>query len=274
MSENPSKRQTESFTLFYTPVWGAVVGVVMTSGLAESWGDGELMLLGVLLFAGSALGPFLWPAREDRAVPFHRRYAFKILVWVTLFSFLANYFCTAYFYEVLHAHYGFATRINLNDVPLFLYFLTVTYFSTYVVLINVGWRVAKQLLWPTSRLLFGLAIVLLPYAVAGLESALNANPWMGALYCFDDLSFALWFGTLSYGTWFAVVMPFWVTLDETPGRSMPLGQVVRSALAGTMLILCVNEVLAHAVAPQVTRVAVGHVGLRDYGESCLLDTRP
>jgi hypothetical protein len=269
LSENPGKRAVERFTLFYTPVWGAVLGVVMTTGVAESWGDLELMLLGLALFAGAAVGPFLWPAREDRGLRLHRRYAFKIVLWVTLFSFLANYFGTAYFYEVLHAHYGFATRIHLNDVPLFLYFTTVAYFSTYVVLLNIGWRVGKTLLRPRSRLLFALFCACLPYVVAGLESALNANPWMGALYCFDDLPFALWFGTLSYGTWLVIVMPFLITLDETPDGSASLRRVASSALASTMLILCANEVLARAVAPHVTHVAVGHVGLRDYGESCL-----
>jgi len=264
LATHPGKRAAERFYLAYTPVWGAITGVVMLTGLAERWHDRGLMALGVVLFAG-ALYPLLRPAPEERGIPLRRRYAFKLLLWLTIYSFLANFFGTSFFYEALHAHYGFDTHINVNGVPVFLGFMTVVYFSTYVVLINVGWRIARDRLMPRSKLAGWAFAVALPFAVAGLESALNANPWMGRLYCFDDRTLALTFGTFAYGTWLAIAMPFWVTLDERPGDDVPLRRVVIGSLAAAALLYADAQALERFVAPHFTQVAWGHVGLSDFG---------
>ncbi|MCA9771831.1 MAG: hypothetical protein KC466_05445 [Myxococcales bacterium] len=269
LASNPAKRATERFHLFYAPVWGVAVGAVMMTGIAERWGDAELLTFSLVIFAGSAFGPFVWAAPTDRGRPLTERYAFKILVWVSIFSILGNYFGTAFFYEVLHAHYGFQTQWNWNHVPLPLYLLTVAYFSTYVVLVNIGWRLARDWVRPRAPALFWPAAVAAPFVVAGLESALNANPWMRGLYCFDEPVFALSFGTLAYGLQFLIAMPFWIGLDETPGKSQPVGRVVVGALAAYMMIFAANEFLKECVAPNFTVVAHGHVGLRDYAGSCL-----
>jgi hypothetical protein len=101
----------------------------------------------------------------------------------------------------------------------------------------------------------GYAVV--PFAVAGLETALNANPFMGSLFCFDDMALMMWFGTLSYGSCFLFTMPVWVAIDEQPGTRTPLWRVVVWTLAAVMMIVIVFEGLRH------------HVGLGDFEGSCL-----
>lgn len=269
-ADTPGKRALERFYLWFTPCWGGVVGLVMLTGLAERWGDLELMLLGLALCGATLFGPLLVGPRDPASRGAVRQATLRIGLGITVFSLLMNYFGTRYFYEVLHAHYGFHTQLNLNHVPLFLYLITVPYFATYFALLNLGWRVVRRTLAGRNRWLRVPAIGLVPFAVALLESVLNANPFMARLYCFDDLSFALWFGTLLYGLWFVMVMPFWLNWCESDDGRPGLKTVLVSALAATMLCVIVGEVLKHAVAPHVTTVRHGQVGLRDYGpRSCL-----
>jgi cycloeucalenol cycloisomerase len=273
-SENPGKRAAERWYLIYTPIWGALAGLVMVAGLGlhwsqQSWGDLAFLLFGVALWLGVLLGGYWLRAPEDAGRPWWRLYHTKFQIWMFLFAFLGNYF-TEYFYEVLHMQYGFETRWNLNQVPFFLYPLTVAYFSTYGTLINVFRRVIESSLPPaTPGWLRRVAFLPACFAVAGLETLLNANPWMKSLFCFDDMSFMLWFGTLLYGLWFAVTSPLWFGIDEEPGRDTPLRQVWLTALAGFMLVICVNEAVRNWVAPQVTVVRRGAIGLDNFGSSCL-----
>jgi len=274
LSRNPGKRAAERWYLIYTPLWGALAGAVMIAGLGVRWrdharGDLAFFLFGLTLWAGVLAGGYLWRAPEDAGRPWHRLYHTKFQIWMFVFAFLGNYF-TQYFYEVLHMQYGFRTRWNLNHVPFFLYMVTVAYFTTYGVLINVFRRaIESSLPAATPRWLRRLAFLPACFAVAGLETVLNANPWTRSLFCFDDMPFMLWFGTLMYGLWFAVTSPLWFDIDEKRGVDTPLRQVWLTALAGFMLVICVNEGIRSWVAPHFTVVRRGAVGLDNFGTSCL-----
>jgi cycloeucalenol cycloisomerase len=269
MSANPGKRAAERYYLAYTPVWGAVSGLVMLTGASERWGDGPFLGYGVALWLGVLVPPFLLRAPEDRRKPILALYHTKFQVWMFLFAFFGNYW-TKYFYEVLHMHYGFATAWNVNHVPFFLYFVTVAYFTTYGTLLNIGWRAARSALAGRPAWLRRLAIAPVCFAVAGLETALNANPYMEHLFCYDDLGFMLWFGTLMYGTWFLVTLPFWFPIDEERGAVTSWRDVLVGFLAAFMLVICANEFFKHVIAPHVTTVREGAIGLRDFGTSCLV----
>jgi cycloeucalenol cycloisomerase len=273
-SENPGKRAAERWYLLYTPIWGGASALVMTTGLGvhwsrQAWGDVAFFLFGLLAWLGVVVGGYLLRAPEDAGRPWYRIYHTKFQLWMFVFAFLGNYW-SEYFYEVLHMQYGFETTWNLNDVPFFLYMLTVAYFSTYGTLINVFRRLVVSLL-PASAPGWMRACAYVPvcFVVAGLETALNANPWMESLFCYDDLPFVLWFGTLMYGTWFVVTAPLWFPIDEGRGVDTPLRGVWVSALAGFMLVIVVNEGIRELVAPLVTEVRHGAIGLDNFGSSCL-----
>ena len=274
LSANPGKRAAERWYLIYTPIWGAVAGLVMTTGLAKAWsrspwGDLAFLVQGVGLWLGGLAGGYLFRAPEDAGRPWWRLYHTKFQLWMFVFAFLGNYW-SEYFYEVLHMQYGFRTRWNLHHVPFFLYPMTVAYFTTYGTLINMFRRRAAA--WvPAGAPGWTRTAVYLPvcFVVAGLETVLNANPFMRGLFCYDDLPFMLWFGTLVYGLWFVVASPLWFPIDEAPGEDTPLGRVAQSALAGFMLVLLVNEVVRSGVAPYVTTVRRGAIGLDNFGTSCL-----
>jgi hypothetical protein len=272
--ENPGKRAAERWYLIYTPIWGALAGLVMVAGIGvhwsrQPWGDLAFFLFGLAVWMGVLVGGYCFRAPEDAGRPWWRLYHTKFQIWMFVFAFLGNYF-TEYFYEVLHMQYGFETRWNLNHVPFFLYMLTVAYFSTYGTLIN-GFRRVTQSSLPaaTPRWLRRIAFLPACFVVAGLETLFNANPWMKSLFCYDDMPFMLWFGTLVYGLWFAVTSPLWFGIDEDRRTDTSLRHVWLSALAGFMLVICVNELIRDWVAPHFTVVRRGAIGLDNFGSSCL-----
>lgn len=271
---HPGKAAAERWYLLFTPIWGVTVGAVMTTGLAGAWsrapwGDLAYMSLGAGLWIALVIGGLVRAPASERARPLLRRAHLKVQAWMLIFAFLGNYY-TEYFYEILHMHYGFGTGWNLHGVPFFLYPLTAVYFTTYSTLLNVARRgLARALPSTTPRWIRRGAYLPLCFVVAGLETLLNANPWIRGLFCYDDLPFALSFGTLMYGLWFMVTAPLWFSIDEEPGDDTSMRTAIVGALAGFMLVLCVNEAIREGVAPRFTEVRRGQVGLDDRAGSCL-----
>jgi cycloeucalenol cycloisomerase len=251
--------------LAYTPVWGAACGVMMLGGFVEKWGDGPLCALGFGLWFVLLAAGFAFRAPEDRGRPFHQLYHVKLSAFMAVFAFLANYFGTRYFYEVLDMHYGFRTTWNLNDVPLFLYPLIAVYFTTYAVLLDVALAAAAAVGIGRAS-----ALVLTSLALAAVETSLHSNPWMRASFCYGSLRVALVLGTAMYGLSFVIAGPLWHRIDERPGECTPLSHVLASVFAAFMMILCADEVFANVIAPRFTVVVPGRVGIPGkQGPSCL-----
>lgn len=268
-AEHPGKRATERVWLWYTPVWGSAAAIVMMGGLANHWGDWELTLFSLVLGVGAVVAPILLRPEEERALPWFRSTAFKMGMSVTGFALLLNYSQTAFFFDVLHMHYGFDTTWNVRQTPVGLYLLTIAYFSTYAVLCMMAYRMARSLVVGASPWIKWPVVAMAPFGVAFLETALNANPFMSHLFCYDDIGFALSFGTLAYGTAFCFALPAWMSIDERPGASVGMRVIVVGFLAAVYAQLLVLDVLRYHVAPHFTEVQHGAVGFRDFDTSCL-----
>jgi cycloeucalenol cycloisomerase len=259
-SESPGKRAAQRVYLAFTPIWGGVCGVVMLGGLADRWGDGPLLALGFGLWAALLAAGFAFRAPEDRGRPAHRLYHAKLSLFVGLFAFLANGFGTRYFYEVLDMHYGFHVSFYWNDVPVFLYPLTAVYFTTYAALFDLAVNAAERRGLPRAP-----AVVASALGLAMLETGLNANPWMKGTFCYGSLGFALTFGTAMYGSHFVFAGPLWRRI----GEETRLREVVVSAMAAMMMVLCADEGWAR-LAMRFTTVVPGRVGIPGkQGASCL-----
>ncbi len=263
------KQRTEKIWLLYTPVWGALSGLTMLSGAAAHWQDVALLSFGVLLGGGAVLLPLLFPAREERSVPIVQRASFKLVLSVVGFAFLYNYTQTPFFFDVLHMHYGFQSTLNIRNNPLFLYFLTIAYFATYCALGLWVLRFVRARTSTAPRPLRVVAVALVPFVIAFLETALNANPFMASLFCYDDTELVLGFGSFAYGLAFVFALPVWFAIDETPERSMPLWHVGVAVCGAVYLDSLSLDVLRYHVAPHLTKVVENANGLRDFGTSCL-----
>jgi hypothetical protein len=274
LAEHPGKRATELFWLKYTPVWGAISAAVMLGGFAERWGDLECMIYGVGLGLGAMVGPLVFRAPEERGRPLRETAAFKMVVSVTGLAFGLNYSQTPFFWDVLHMHYGFGARITIQNNPVFLYFVSVAYFATYAVLCAMAFRALRAAFAGKSELLAASAYLVAPMSMALLETVLNANPFMKSLFCYDDMPFMLWFGTLAYGVAFVYALPMWMAIDEVPGKSVSAGAVVVFLFAALYADVLTLDALRYHVAPHFTTVVEGANGLRDFGTSCLEPIAP
>jgi cycloeucalenol cycloisomerase len=253
-AENDAKAAVERAWLAYTPVWGAITGVIMLGGFAEAWGDVPLMVFGVVLSLGSLLAPYVNMPPSERARPLLERSSTRMSLAIVILAFGLNYFQTPYFFDVLHMRYGFHATWTLDRNPLFLYLVTVPYFATYAVLACVAMRAVRGYAarWPTPLRIAAVSIV--PFALAFLETVLNANPWMTSLFCYDDLPLMLWFGTLCYGVSFVVALPTWLAIDEGPRDRTPLVRVAALTLLAVALDTAALYVLREHVAPHLTDV--------------------
>jgi hypothetical protein len=274
LSSHPGKRRTERYWLWYTPVWGAVTAIVMLLGAGDHWGDLELIGMAVVLAAGALIGPIVLRPASEKAIPIHRRAAFKLGVSVTGFAFFLNYSQTPFFFDVLHMHYGFRTVINIRNNPVALYILTIPYFATYCALCLVAYRWVKGALGGAPPVVRYLGIALTPFAVAFLETALNANPFTRRLFCYDDMRLALWFGTFAYGTAFCLALPVWLYVDDHPGADVKVWNVLVAVAAAVYVDSILLDLYRYHLAPHFTTVVEGAVGLRDYAGSCLLPPAP
>jgi hypothetical protein len=274
LSSHPGKRATERYWLLYTPVWGAVIGIAMLSGAADRWGDLELITMAVVLAAGALLGPIALRPAAERTRPIHHSAAFKLGASVTGFAFLLNYSQTPFFYDVLHMHYGFLTDVTIRNNPVALYILTIPYFATYCALCLVAYRWVARTLRRAPRLVRYAGLAMTPFAVAFLETALNANPLTRRLFCYDDMLLVLWFGTFAYGTAFCLALPVWLYVDERPGVDVKAGSVFVAVAAAVYADALLLDIYRYHLAPHVTTVVEGAVGLRDYGASCLVPPAP
>jgi cycloeucalenol cycloisomerase len=245
LAADPSKRWTERFILFYTPVWIAAVVVVMATRAFTHWGDLGHMALGVGLVAPLYLVPLVSPPPTDRARPLAERHIWRFNLWIGLYSLLQTYFGSALFFDVLHMEYHFPVTWIWNRTPIFLYLMTITYFSTYYVVMSVLWRRVPRR--PVAVRI--LVLVVLGYAVAFAETFGMANEWLRDYFSYKDKWFVLIWGSACYGSIFVLSLPFVFRLDEDPTAPRPsLSRLCGEVLAVNMAALCAYELWAVILA--------------------------
>lgn len=245
---NPRKRAVERLFLFYTPIWTAIVALVMWTQAFTRWGDVGHMVFGVALALPLWLLPLL-PAFGERGVPLGQRYAVKANLFIALLSFLQNYFGSPLFFRYFGMQYHFHTTWSLNGSPVFLSFLTVAYFSTYYALMQAGLRLLAPAL---ARLPGGgpqtagrwLLRALLSYSMAFMETLCMANDWLKGYFSYGDKSRMLFYGSLCYGTLFLISLPLFCAIDEDARRPTPLSLVLWHVLGANTLIMVSYEVFA------------------------------
>jgi cycloeucalenol cycloisomerase len=222
LSEDPDKRWTEKFILIYSPVWIAVIVVVMATQAFTRWGDLGHMALGVGLTLPLYVVPLLLKKRG---------HIWRYNLWVGLFGLLQTYFGSYLFFDVLHMEYHFPVTWILNRTPLFLYFLTIVYFSTYYVVMSILWRQVK------GGPLEIPALLVLGYATAFAETGGMANQWLHDYFIYRDKWFVLLWGSAVYGSIFVLSLPYVFRL----GPSTPPKKIVGEVLAVNMAALIAYE---------------------------------
>jgi cycloeucalenol cycloisomerase len=250
LAEDPAKRWMERFVLGYSVVWIAAIAAVQVTRVFTRWGDLGHLALGVGAALPLWLVPLLRPPPSERGRPLAARHSLRFNLWIGLFSLLQVYFGSALFFDVLGMQYHFNVRWVINRTPLFLYPLTIAYFSTYYVVMSIVWRAfrARFATAPTGILL--LARALLAYSVAFAETASMANDLLKDYFSYSNKAFVLGYGSVCYGTVFFVSLPFVFGLDEDSRVPAPsLRRIVWDVLAVNMIVLVLYEIYTALLGP-------------------------
>lgn len=244
--QDSASRDSERVLLLYSPLWMAAVGAVMVTRRMASWGDVEHLLLGL----GLAALPWIYPftrraARADGGRPLAARWAVHFTVAITLTTFIQTYFGSALFFDQLGMEYHFHTGWLLNRTPLFLYFMTVCYFSTYYTILMLLHRLLAGRLAGAPLIVARFALC---YAVAFGETWFMASDLISDFFSYRDRRFTLLVGSIGYGFLLFVTLPVFLRLATTPAAARPpLKILVRDVLAANMLSLIGYEVFAHLI---------------------------
>ncbi len=149
LSPNPGKRAAEKwyFCWFLITVPFQLVIVQVLSYAPGTSNDAILVPQGVIMGAGAWFGSLLFRAKEDKDKPFYQVYGFKLGCFLAVWAIVGGYLGTGPWYEVLHGHFAFNTRLNPNGVPLFFLPMTIAVFGFYTVVLGamyrVGWRALR-----------------------------------------------------------------------------------------------------------------------------------
>lgn len=238
LSENPDKAWMERYVLLYSPIWMVIITVVQFGGFLANWTDWQHLVLGLVLCLPLWAAP--WVARDrPRAAAHAERFNLVIL----LLSVLQAYFGSKLFFNAFGMQYHFNTRLMLNGTPVFLYLLTVAYFSTYYVIMGVLLRAFRTRRPVPGQAAQWIARAVISYAVAFAETATMANERLSAYFSYRDPKFVMLWGSICYGTIFFITLPLFTELDEDPKAAPDSNKkLVWRTLALNMLCLCVYEV--------------------------------
>lgn len=208
------------------------------------------MITGLVIALPPMILPFLFPG-SDASLPWHARYTTKANVWIFILAWMANYFWTHYFYQVLGATYTFPAW-RLNDVPFALYLISHSYFHFYHVLSNMAlrltWRACGNRVSVGSCLVVATLIAVMSYVVAFMETWTIQNfPY----YHIPDRSAMYIYGSMFYALYFIVSFPFFLRMDESPDVCWSLERTVIDAMGCSMVITQLLDFWRIAIGPIV-----------------------
>jgi len=257
-SANPDKAWGEKFFLAYSPVWMTVFGVYQRSRIGDRMGDLGNLMVTLAIFAPLWIVPALVHDAGGRR--WYETYWFKFNLWILVYSAIGTYFLTEYFFDVLgmvynypHLHWTLDSTLlgsGKQTVPIIMYLHAHYFFVTYHTTAVVVMRRAR-----TSRLNFHPAVGALVVAGAAwfwarAEIALTTAPSLADQVRYEDLAWALRWGSLVYACYFVVSFPMVYRLDEDARDPWTVRRtIVESLAAGMLTFILLDLVTASIGAP-------------------------
>lgn len=256
-SPNPDRAWTEKFFLWYSPVWMALMALMMLTGWVTSFSDTQLLLHGMLVALPLAFIPALLHQRYSPTLRWYQSYWFKANLYIFLFGFFGNYFGSEYFFDVLGMVYNLPNATTTLDaqllgrsrqpVPLIMYLYTHAYFMTYHTTAIIVLRRIMTSGLPLRKISFMPVAFVVGYAWAWLETRAMANPLMTTTFYYEKMEAMLTYGSMIYATYFIASFPIFYYLDENPHQRWHVFQVSAAGLSASMLTFYLLDVCAHIV---------------------------
>lgn len=259
-SENPSKNWGEKFFLVYSPIWMAVMALVMLLGIHDRLGEVGFLLLGLFVATPLVLVPALIRDELYLGRRWYQTYWFKANLYIAIYAFPASYFGTEYFFDVLGMVYDYPAIQVLNldsalvgsgeqKVPVLMYLLTQAYFMTYHTTGVIALRRLRTSSLPGAKALWPVLVVVVAYAWAWAETRLMANALIEDQFYYRDMDRMLAYGSMFYAIYFVSSFPIFYHLDETRTADWSLTKTAGAALAAGMIMLVLLDVATALFGP-------------------------
>jgi cycloeucalenol cycloisomerase len=263
-SRNPDKAWAEKFFLTVVPFWFVYNMVMVQMGWLNTgnfWNITQNVLMWVPY---CVLLP--WFLRRKSGVSWHESYWFKFNLYMFWWVFLATYFHTEYFFEVLGLRYRFpevtlyldsalvgpdeATALEtFQKVPPSMYFNSIVFFTVYHVTAIIALRRLRTMTtsWqsPSTQWVawwFLVAVVSLFWAWGEtyFYFVIADNDFSNVWY--ENLDAMLVYGSIYYALYFVVAFPNLYRLDEeAEGERWGLGRVlVEASFVGVITLLLID----------------------------------
>ncbi len=244
-SPNPDRAWAEKFFLWYSPVWMALMGLMMVTGWVNVFSDAGLLLHSVLVAGPLLVIPALLHRRFSPGVHWRDSYWFKANLYIGSFGFFGNYFGSEYFFDVLGMVYNMPNATTTLDasllgsgqqkVPVIMYLYTHAYFMTYHTTAIVVLRRIMSSGLPLAKLLFLPIAAGVGYCWAWMETKAMANPLMQTTFYYEKMDLMLAYGSLVYSVYFIASFPIFYFLDENARAKWDFLKVNAAALSASML---------------------------------------
>jgi cycloeucalenol cycloisomerase len=258
-SENASKAWAEKFFLIYSPIWMALIGLVMALGITDRVGGWGFFIIGLAVALPLVIVPAL--IRDERPLgrAWHQTYWFKANLYIAIFGFAANYFGSEYFFDILGMVYDYPMiELNLDStlvgsgeqaVPVMMYFLTQAYFITYHTTAVVVLRRLRTSRLPLGAVAWPVLVVMVAYFWAWIETRTMANPWIAAQFHYKDIDRMLTYGSLFYSLYFIASFPIFYHLDEKQNTNWSFTMTAGAACAAGLIMLFLVDFAAALFSP-------------------------
>lgn len=253
-SSDKDKAWAEKFFLIYSPIWMALMGIMMLTGWVSSFSDTALLIHACLV----ALPLILIPAllrKNISNIKWHESYWFKANLYIFVFNFFGNYFGSEYFFDVLGMVYHYPNvTTNLDSsllgsgkqtVPLIMYFYTQAYFITYHTSAVLVLRRFMNSSAPAKTLLFLPLVFIVGYLWAWMETKAMANPLMASSFYYEKMDIMLAYGSIIYATYFIASFPIFYFINENV--KWDNFKVIAAGLSASMLTFYMLDMAAHLI---------------------------
>ncbi|CBL44695.1 conserved hypothetical protein, similar to cyclopropyl sterol isomerase [gamma proteobacterium HdN1] len=244
-SQNPDRAWAERFFLAYSPIWMALMAVMMFTGWTETFSNDALLGHAVIVAAPLLAVPAILRRGHNPSGHWWESYWFKANLYIGIFGFFGNYFGSEYFFDVLGMVYHFpnatttldASLVGQGDqtVPLIMYFYTHAYFMTYHTTAVLVLRRIFSAGFPSLTVVFFPVVFVVGYAWAWIETRAMANPLIAANFHYTRMDAMLAYGSAIYALYFIASFPIFYHLDEVAEKRWDLLKVSAAGLSASML---------------------------------------
>ncbi len=259
-SPNPDKAWVEKFFLIYSPIWMALMALMMFTGWVKTFNDAQLLIHSLIVMLPIFVVPCLLQKKYSN-VPWTQSYFLKANLYLLIFGFWGNYFGSEYFFDLLGMVYNFPNATtNLDSalvgtgkqpVPLIMYMYTHAYFMTYHVTANIVLRKLKSyttnMAAIASATLFMVFVFVVGYVWAYLETFAMANPLMAGMFYYEKMELMLKYGSIVYATYFIASFPIYYFIDEESDKKWSLLQVCSGAFTASILTQYMLDAAVHMI---------------------------